>query len=76
LNAADGSEDNLIKIQGFDGIYSVDSDSDDESLSNLKKRRKLNYLGIEVLLQCSERIYGIVNSFLGHRDGNDFLNFD
>jgi hypothetical protein len=40
LNAADGSEDNLIKIQGFEGVYSLDSDSDDldsddKSLSNL-----------------------------------------
>jgi hypothetical protein len=23
LNAADGSEDNLIKIHGFDGVYSL-----------------------------------------------------
>jgi phosphate-selective porin len=39
-NAADGSE-HSSKIHAFAGVYSLDSDSDDELLLNLRKRRKL-----------------------------------
>jgi hypothetical protein len=31
LNAVDGSENCLIKVQGYDGLYSLDSDQKNES---------------------------------------------
>ena len=31
LNAVDGSEDSLIKVQGYDGPYSLDSDDEGEA---------------------------------------------
>ena len=34
LNAVDGSEDSLIKVQGYDGPYSLDSDDDEGELSD------------------------------------------
>ena len=37
LNAADGSEDHLIRIQGYDGPYSVDGEIDDGNDSDFSE---------------------------------------